>query len=524
MQRYTFIVLFLVLQTPLFAQIPRVISFQGVLADANGNPLPDGPQTLTFRLYEAESGSTPVWEESQTVNLVQTVFSAYLGTIAPLALPFDRPYWLGVSVGDDQELAPRTPLTSAPYSLSSVDDPAGWTQSGSNIYRMNGNVGIGTSDPSSTLEVVGTTALNGDVGIAGNLRLPTTTADAGTIYSGEHRFLHNFGAQNLFAGVDAGNQTTVGRENAAFGFAALQNNDIGSFNTAVGSNALQSNTTGRDNSASGALALLSNTTGGRNTATGANALRANTIGEDNTATGTWTLANNTAGGSNTASGASALRDNTGGRGNTAHGALALSTNTTGDSNTAIGADALLNSSTGSRNTGLGAGTDVSSDDLANATAIGYGAVVDASNKVRIGNGSVTVIEGQVAFTSVSDRNQKENFQSIDKEVILEKIRGIPVQSWNYVGQDPERFRHYGPTAQDFFAAFGHDGLGTIGTPTTLSSGDVEGILMIALQALERRTVEQREIIERLEVEMAELKARLYEMEKLALAGQLVRPR
>ena len=47
-------------------------------------------------------------------------------------------------------------------------------------------------------------------------------------------------------------------------------------------------------------------------------------------------------------------------------------------------------------------------------------------------------------------------------------------------------------AQDFFAAFGHDGIGQIGTETTINSGDMAGILMIAVQALEKRTVELKE--------------------------------
>jgi hypothetical protein len=42
-------------------------------------------------------------------------------------------------------------------------------------------------------------------------------------------------------------------------------------------------------------------------------------------------------------------------------------------------------------------------------------------------------------------------------------------------------------AQDFFAAFGHDGIGTIGNDTTLSSADFDGINFIAIQALEKRT-------------------------------------
>ncbi len=144
------------------------------------------------------------------------------------------------------------------------------------------------------------------------------------------------------------------------------------------------------------------------------------------------------------------------------------------------------------------------DILTNATAIGAFAIVNASNKVRIGDTGVNRIEGQVAFTSVSDRNQKENFKPVDGEEVLEKIREIPVQSWNYIGHDPKESRHYGPVAQDFFAAFGHDYIGTVGTPTTINSGDMQGILMIAVQALEKLTTEQSEDIMRLKARLEDL--------------------
>jgi hypothetical protein len=38
----------------------------------------------------------------------------------------------------------------------------------------------------------------------------------------------------------------------------------------------------------------------------------------------------------------------------------------------------------------------------------------------------------------------------------------------------------------------HDGIGKIGTETTINSGDIAGILMIAVQALEKRTAELQE--------------------------------
>lgn len=63
-------------------------------------------------------------------------------------------------------------------------------------------------------------------------------------------------------------------------------------------------------------------------------------------------------------------------------------------------------------------------------------------------------------------------------------------------------------AQDFYAAFGQDVVGTIGTPTTINSGDMAGILMIATQQLEKRTATQKEAIHLLKGENAALKAEI----------------
>ena len=119
-----------------------------------------------------------------------------------------------------------------------------------------------------------------------------------------------------------------------------------------------------------------------------------------------------------------------------------------------------------------------------------------------------MIEGQVAFTASSDKTKKENFQPVDGEEVLGKIRGFELTSWNFIGHDPKEFRHYGPMAQDFFAAFGHDGVGQIGTETTINSGDMAGILMIAVQALEKRTAE----LKQKEAQIAALESRLEALE------------
>jgi hypothetical protein len=201
---------------------------------------------------------------------------------------------------------------------------------------------------------------------------------------------------------------------------------------------------------------------------------------------------------NTKLGSGALQNNTAGSNNTAIGGNALYFNTTGSQNNASGVDALRSNTTGDRNAAIGFGANVSVGNLTNATAIGNGAIVNASNRIRLGNTAVAVVEGQVAYTFPSDKTQKE---------MLGKIRGFERSSWNYIGHDPKQFRHYGPMAQDFFVAFGHDGVGQSGSETTINSGDMAGILMIAVQALEKRTAE----LKQKEAQIAVLESRVEDL-------------
>ena len=118
--------------------------------------------------------------------------------------------------------------------------------------------------------------------------------------------------------------------------------------------------------------------------------------------------------------------NTSGINNTAIGSHALYTNSTGHHNTAIGDSSLYSNVKGHGNTALGTAADVTSDSLTNATAVGFRAKVDDSKKVRVGNGEVTVIEGEVAFSASSDRRLKEDITPV--QVGLDFIRELnPVQ-------------------------------------------------------------------------------------------------
>ena len=162
-----------------------------------------------------------------------------------------------------------------------------------------------------------------------------------------------------------------------------------------------SNTTGYDNTAVGFYSLYSNTTGQGNTATGSLSLEINQVGSYNTANGYTSLMRHRNGSYNTAMGYASLSADTAGTYNTAVGGNSLSINSQGSYNTAVGYNALGGNGIGSGNTAIGYNTGNDYTAI-NSTAIGYNAYSNASNKVRIGNSAVTVIEGQVPFTTPSD--------------------------------------------------------------------------------------------------------------------------
>ncbi len=118
-----FLVLTLCLSVPYApAQIPRTLSYQGILSDTLGTPKPDGLYAITFRLYDAPSGGTLLWVETQSLQVRRGLFSAVLGSQTPFpsSLAFERQYWLGIQVSPEPELLPRIALSAVGYSLNSL--------------------------------------------------------------------------------------------------------------------------------------------------------------------------------------------------------------------------------------------------------------------------------------------------------------------------------------------------------------------------------------------------------------------
>lgn len=124
--RYTTIMLCLLLTGGVFSQVPQTLSYQGMLGDGSGTAVPNGNYNLVFKIYEAASGGDPVWEETHQAMVEDGIFGVILGSDTPLAIPFDKPYWLGITVGQEPEMTPRIELTASAYSLQtrSIADSA----------------------------------------------------------------------------------------------------------------------------------------------------------------------------------------------------------------------------------------------------------------------------------------------------------------------------------------------------------------------------------------------------------------
>ena len=102
------------------AQVPQTISYQGSLTDSGGAPI-TGAVSMTFGLYAAASGGTPLWQETQaTVAVVNGAFDVVFGADGgnPLDVSlFAGQLYLGITVGADAEMTPRQALTAVSYAI-----------------------------------------------------------------------------------------------------------------------------------------------------------------------------------------------------------------------------------------------------------------------------------------------------------------------------------------------------------------------------------------------------------------------
>ena len=104
------------------ANVPGTFTFQGRLFDANLNPQ-SATLKVTLRIYESAVGGTALWSETIDVPFSDGYFAVEAGRSVPFtAGVFDgNARHIGVSVGEDEELKPRAPITSVPYAMMAGD-------------------------------------------------------------------------------------------------------------------------------------------------------------------------------------------------------------------------------------------------------------------------------------------------------------------------------------------------------------------------------------------------------------------
>ncbi len=367
-----------------------------------------------------------------------------------------------------------------------------------NITTGSQNVAVGTFALTSNTEgsnnvAIGTNTMvdniKGTSNIAiGGFALQKNTNGGANIAIGSgvlanHSFSNagsNYSSSNIGIGSNALQDTNPpngfgnsGKNNIAIGTESMFTNTTGFKNISLGYRSLYSNSTGFQNISIGADANYNNTIGSTNIAIGNKVLELNTTGQDNIviggtqkggkassniSIGIFSLAQNTHAGENIAIGNAALTTMAFTNSNTEYPAynIAIGTNalkelnptsaTNSSNNVAIGANAGYNLQTGINNVFLGYQSVPGGTSVNNSVGIGHQAIVNASNKVVIGNIFVSNIGGYAIWTNYSDKRLKENIVYTDR-LGLEFIKRLKTTTYSYKN-DPKRRTRDGLIAQD----------------------------------------------------------------------------
>lgn len=502
MKRFILSAFFLALALEIsWGQVPETISYQGILTDSSGVVVADGVYRLSFRLYDSPTTSVVLWSEVHaSVPVVNGVFNVILGSISELDIPFDEPYWLGVRIGFDQELLPRIPLTSSAYSLNarSVVDGAitsGKIASGQVVKSINGrtdavtlapgtNVDIQESGSTITISATGAGGWNltGNAGTDPSTNfLGTTDSKAMELRVNSIRALRlepKSNSPNLIGGY-SGNSVWSGVSGASVGGGGESgsvNRVTDIFGTVGGGAGNQAG----DDSLSADNAPYATVSGGLSNTASDNY---STVGGGTENQASEQGATVPGGYLNTADGYTSFA--AGSRAKALHdGAFVWS-----DSRTSTNFESMREYQFNVRAYG-GARFE---DGEGLWVELNWTPIINTSTGARLTNDGI--------WTNGSDAALKENFATVDKRELLQKLLKMPINTWNHKAQDAE-VRHLGPTAQDFYGAFGlgedDRHIGTI---------DADGVALAAIQGL-------YEVVQEKDAKIAELEARLKAVEDL----------
>ena len=208
---------------------PNLMTYQGYLVDANGNPLaPSNPInfTVVFRIYATSTGGSALWAESQTVTVDKGNFSVVLGeggaqgseprpalsTVFTSSTASDL--YIGITVnglsGGNTEILPRLRLLTSPYSFlaraanglagsdgaSLIASDAGRLRISQSLQSTGGNSrGTGATDLQTTrLSSSPGQVSSGDYSAIGGGQNNTASAAAAVVAGGQNNTASGTGA------------------------------------------------------------------------------------------------------------------------------------------------------------------------------------------------------------------------------------------------------------------------------------------------------------------------------------------
>ncbi len=405
-------------------------------------------------------------------------------------------------------LAPRQVMSSAPYSVKSLNSEHSMTAStatnADNSLQL-GGVAAGqfvvTSDPRMTdarppapdstnyIQNTTTQQASSDFSISGTGKAELFDAAAGYHIGGD-LVLSIAGISNVFAGRFAGEDNDTGNDNTFVGRAAGRHNTGGNYNSIFGANA----------GVSGGFTR-------------------------NSIFGAW-AGNQATGSDNSLFGYQSGFTLTSGFGNAFFGNGSGNSTSTGIRNTFIGPGTGTTNTTGNYNVALGRGANMGAADLTYATAIGSDSIVTASNTVQLGrDGSDTVrigklgsgastalclSTGKAISTCSSSIRYKSNIEAFSSGIDL--IRKLRPVSFNWkdsgaldIGLVAEEVAEIEPLLVTYNAEGQIEGV----------KYDRVGVIMVnAVKEQQRQIEHQKEIIGKQQSEILQLEKRLSELEKI----------
>jgi hypothetical protein len=275
---YTLIVVLLITVTS-FAQAPNKMSYQAIVRDINNNLLADTTVGTQISILQGSASGTAVYVETiNTATNTNGLVTFEIGTGTPVSGDFSTIDWgadtfflkteTDSTGGSNYTITGTSQMLSVPYALyaktsgSSMPGPQGiqgeqglkgdtgdtgllssgtatgntpywdgtsWVLNSSNIYNNGSNVGIGVSNPGSTLEVSGTVTAAGlnsigadivkSVETDANVNLTSATYNKSVIV-----VVKNTGISNIMIIYSDGNMSSLSPGTTGLFIASYSNN------------------------------------------------------------------------------------------------------------------------------------------------------------------------------------------------------------------------------------------------------------------------------------------------------------